>query len=176
MINFRAKIILTDYERYDNLVDGQKIYDPAFKGGLHADYYDLGIKSFQTNGRIIKRILKEKIHTEMCGVEIEANHNFFEVIENKIQQLVDCGLIDYYSKKWPDWLNFKRYSHLYPQDPEVLTLNILEVGFIIWLCSLLFAIIAFAMEWLIRIREYIVMKYVLHVIIHTQRADWYTEN
>lgn len=55
---------------------------------------------------------------------------------------------------------FLTFLLLFVYEPQVLTMNHLEAGFIIWLSAFSLGIVIFAFEWLIRFRDFLVFKYV----------------
>jgi hypothetical protein len=95
----------------------------------------------------------------MCGLEFPINHRLFEIFDEKLERLFEAGIIDHYLDDWVKVINPKRYEHLYPDEPKVLTLKTLEAGFVICLISISFSFIAFIGEWVIKIIElFVIMK------------------
>lgn len=104
----------------------------------------------------------------------------------KTQQLFTAGIIDHfadYDKRIFDQKFYKRLSDLTPkymevqhvtmfsEGPEVLTLNHLEGGFVVWLISMSFAIFAFIFEWLIKVKEFLIIKYLLLAFYKQKRME-----
>lgn len=115
----------------------------------------------ETKGRFAQRLLKENLYMEMCGMQFHANHQFFDVLNRKLHQLFVAGIIDEYNKEWLDMFNPLRYAHLYPKEPQVLTMEHLEAGFVIWIAALSLSIVAFAAEWIDTFRIYLVFTSML---------------
>jgi hypothetical protein len=137
------------------------IYDPNFKGCIELSekslYYDIAA----TQGRIAKRLVRNILPVEMNSIYFPPNHDFFEVFDEKIQQLFTAGIVNHFVDEYKKYENLKRYKHLYPDGPRVLSLMDLEAGFVIWLASISFAMVVFVIEWMIRIRRWFVFVHVL---------------
>lgn len=97
----------------------------------------------------------------------ERNHYLFEEFDRKFEQMFNAGLINYYAENFFKSMNQKRYKHLYrDSDPQVLSLKHLEAGLVIWLVSISFAIIAFTIEWISRLLDYLMINYILSVFFN----------
>lgn len=90
-------------------------------------------------------------------------HRFIEVFDEKLQQLFTGGIIDIHSEIWVKPENFKNYKHFYShlEEPQILTLEHLEAGFVVWLISISFAVFSFMLEWLITFCEFLLIKFVI---------------
>lgn len=105
------------------------------------------------------------------------NHKFFEIFDLKTQQLFTGGIFlhhaENYKKYWdpnyykrPELLTKDYLENIYPakftDGPKVLTMaDHLEAGFVIWILSISFAFVVFIIEWIIRLKDYLVCKVVL---------------
>lgn len=136
------------------------LFDPSFEGGLQIGYDQLMYHVKKSNGSILQRVLKEDLFINMLGLRFDMFHVFFEIFERKVEQLITGGIINYYIKQVTEDMNPKRYEHLYVNESKVLTMKHLEAGFVIWLFALSFAVMMFTIEWLIRLRDFLVFKYV----------------
>jgi hypothetical protein len=126
-----------------------KLFDPSFKGGLQMRAENLVSYAQFTDGRLIERALKERFWIDMRGLMIPRNHKLFTVIDRKIQQHIEGGLIDFYNAEWIELLkpNYKEYAiRKEPRGPKVLTLKHLEAGFVVWLVSICVASVIFVFE------------------------------
>lgn len=142
---YRAKIVETsNWDLY--AIIHKKIYDPKFKGTvqLHSEflYYHVGI----SKGKLLDRILKQRLYLMMSGLLFPVNHKLFESFDKKLQQLMTGGIIDHYREFYQEYSSPKRYAHLYPVKPKVLSLQVLEAGFVVWLVSLLSSLLVFILE------------------------------
>lgn len=101
------------------------------------------------------------------------HHHFFGVLDLKTQQLIEGGIVPFYKDVLPveGW---NRYKHLFIEKPKVLNMRMLEPGFVIWTSSLSFALVAFMFEWLMTLKDFLVVKCVLlafyRINLETARA------
>lgn len=153
-----------------------RIYDPTFTGGvqLHTRYiYSI---AFQSNGEIVKRLLREPFITEFCGMEFPRNHKLFYVLDHKIHQLFEAGITEYlasYGKKRLDPNVYKKpksftreylhntYEKLFPEGAQILTMDHLEAGFVIWIACVFLAFAAFIFEWMMMLKNFLIIWNVL---------------
>lgn len=86
----------------------------------------------------------------MKGLRIPINHKFSDIFNKKLQQLFEGGLTSRDDINKDYTMSQKFYSdynpELYYDGPEVLTLEHLEAGFVIWLCCIVISIISFIIE------------------------------
>lgn len=106
----------------------------------------------------------------MGGLNFRGNHKFFETFEKKTQQLFAAGIIDHYAADYNDNLNPKQYEHLYRDGPQILTLAHLEAGFVIWIVSICIAISVFICEWLVTLKDFLVIQFVLMAFYKHKRG------
>lgn len=137
------------------------IYDPTFKGALNLILGGQIRFINESNGLFQRRLLKEIILTDRCGICFPIHHRLFTIFNRKIQQLIEGGIVDLLKEEALKYLNPNRYKHLFTQEPEVLSMRHLEAGFVIWLISVCFACLVFALEWLITFKEYLIFKCLL---------------
>lgn len=162
------------------------IFDPSFKGAVHLNSISKISYAFWTRGEILKRIIKEPFITESCGMAMLHNNKLFDAFDLKTQQLVAAGIIDYHANVFENRFNpnfYKKpklltrqyletvYIKSFPEGPQILTWEHLEAGFIVWLCCLLFALIAFIFEWIIRLKNFLLIKYILFSFYETKRLE-----
>lgn len=89
-------------------------------------------------------------------------HKFFGVFDEKLQQLLTGGIINFrLNETWLKQDDKKKYAHLYAhlEGPQVLTLENLEAGFCVWLVSLSFAVIVFLIEWIVKLCQMFFAKF-----------------
>lgn len=118
-------------------------------------------QTIKTNGTFLKRILKDRVMLKMYGMLFPYFDPLFSVFDRKLQQLVAGGLINHYTAEYDEKLNPKRFEHLHQSGPEILTMQTLEAGFVVWMVSVFFAVLIFMYEWIIRFAEYLVVKWIL---------------
>lgn len=68
-------------------------------------------------------------------------------------------------------MNPKRYAHLFAASPQVLTMEHLQAGFVIWLVSILVSLTAFTLEWLVRLKDYLLIKHLLTAFYEQRSLD-----
>lgn len=136
------------------------IFSSKFKGGIvypgNAKYYGL----LKTLGRLRERYLDQPSWIDPYSLAFPRNHKFYEAFDEKIHQLWTYGLIERYLsayQKFGDKKFYKKFRHLYLTDgPQVLTMKHLEAGFVICLIAVAFSLLAFAMEWSVKLRDFLV--------------------
>lgn len=153
-----------------------QIHDPKFIGCVHIHTRYIHLLAYRSRGEIMKRLLKEPFITEFCGMEFPRNHKLFDVLNYNTHQLFEAGITNYQANYNQQLLNpnlyrepivfTKEYLHriygkLYPEGPQILTMENLEAGFAIWLVCVSFAIAAFAAEWLVRLKDFAVTWFIL---------------
>lgn len=132
------------------------------------------------------RIIKESFITFSCGLETPRNHMLFNIFDLKMQQLLAAGIIQLLMKKHErlDPESFKKpqlltkeylrdvYPKLYPKGPKVLTMEHLEAGFVVWMASLLLASITFMLEWINRMADILVIKFILTAFYEEKKLQF----
>lgn len=91
--------------------------------------------------------LKQKVISFNYGFLFNPHHFLFPIFNEKIQQMINGGLfnrliVDWYENPWT-------LQKPEPQEPVVLTMNHLEIGFTIWMICLLICFAVFVIEHLI---------------------------
>lgn len=139
-----------------------QLQNPISKLAVYTPWTILALFTNITKGRILKHLLKERWLIKMEGMQFIANSYLFEEFDRKFQQLFEGGLPNFYAADYFIFKNAnpKHFEHLYLDGPQVLSLKHLEAGFVVWLSSKAFAIVAFMIEWLIRLLDYLVIKYI----------------
>jgi hypothetical protein len=128
--HFRSRIsIIRDkdvFDFYGNFTDGSNrallVHTEVFK-----HYQNLAAIDNKSNFVV----LKQKVISDFAGIFMEINNYMFDVLNDKVTQLVESGIID----------KFLKTSNP-PQDrndPIVLSLEHLQTWFILWLGILLLA-------------------------------------
>lgn len=89
-------------------------------------------------------LLKENIGTIYYGIIFKPFNPFFDMLNIKFSKLFEAGLIKHwFSVKH----NPKGFDHKLDNiGPEILTMDHLEIGFIVWLIPLAISIVVFAFE------------------------------
>lgn len=132
----------------------------SFKGAVQVFDEMLRFLAADTKGLFLRRVFEERLYFEMFGLKLSYFHYLFEVLDRKIQQLFVGGIIDHYNSEFNEYLNPKRYEHLHPTGPQVLTLEHLRAGFVVWLVSVTVAILTFAWEWIMALVDYVIARYI----------------
>lgn len=133
----------------------------SFQGAVQVFDEMLRFLAVDTKGLFLKRIFdSERLYGEMFGIRFSFQHYLFELLDRKFQQMFAGGIIEFYNREYKDYLNPKRYEHLHPTGPQVLTLEHLRAGFVVWLVSVVFAILTFIWEWIVTLINYVITKYI----------------
>lgn len=157
--NFRSKCIgVNTYDIHTKL-----IFDHTFKGTVAVTMQDIQKFSPLTNGKYLERILDENLYSEYWSLSFPPFHRFFEDFEEKTQQLITAGIVNYHLDSWIHNDDKKKFEHLYAylKGPQVLTMAHLEAGFVIWLVSVSLAIFSFLLEWLLKLGEFLLVRLTL---------------
>ena len=155
----------------DNFIGfkNSSIFDPAFKGAIYVWYDLLSV----AKEKIGPRILEESFLTIFMGLYIDNKDKIYNLLNFITQSFFEGGLID---REWYCQLKSEhrvtKYveiwkSHVYdwkhrnPEGAKVLKFNDLEAGFAVWMATLSLGFVAFAIEWLVRLKEYLKFKYLI---------------
>jgi hypothetical protein len=176
-------------ETYDE-IRRIKILDPSQKKMLFTNSRYILLESKITRGEIIKRIVPEPngpgSKNQFCGLAFPKNNKLYKHFNRKIIQLFEAGITGMYREKYEAFLNPKYYEKprlphkkylettwrkSYIDDPKVLTMEDLEFGFVIWFGSLILPFIGFVLEWLIRLRDFLFIKYILTTFFKRKHAE-----
>lgn len=133
----------------------------TFKGGITMSENKLFYYVMWSHGKILERLLPERLFLEMSSMGFPRNHQFFEVFNKKLEQMMSGGLIDHYTSGYKDYLNPKKYAHLNESSPAVMKLNRRESCFVFWFVSTSFALFGFTLEWFVKLKEYLIMRQAL---------------
>lgn len=144
--------------------------DPDSKIAFEVKSDILKFLAIATNGTFLKRMLKHQIYFNFVSQQVIDNP-LFETFDEKFQQLVTGGLIDFYDRDYMEYTKPERYAHLQDEGPKVLTLQHLEAGFVVSFVPLVFAILAFVYEWITRIVDFFVFKYTLRKFYDMQATE-----
>lgn len=134
--------------------------DPTIKGVLQTDPYMMAQMQQSTAGIFSQRIRKEILYVYMCGIKFP-HHHFTGIFGLKSQQLLTGGFISSFQKDLLSFSESLRFQHFIEEKSKVLNMKKLKPGFVIWAASLCVAFLALLLEWLITMKEYLVMKCVL---------------
>jgi hypothetical protein len=107
----------------------------------------------KTKGRILQRVIQEKDLSRTKTLVFEHNHPFYKIFEEKIQQMVTGGILKHTINNYKDSINAIRLTHSKLNVETPMSLEHLEAGFVVWLVSLMFPIIAFMIEWFVHLKK-----------------------
>jgi hypothetical protein len=160
LVNINSRLNDETREKYKKEMQSV-ISDPTFKGVYCIEnMYDAVMK---TDGAIYERIIEEQLILQFKTVLLDRDNGVFQhpKFDKKTQQLIDSGIVEYFAKEYIDKINKNRYKNQ-TSDPQKLTLKTLEAGFVVWLISVQFAVLAFLCEWIKRLSEYFIFKHIFH--------------
>lgn len=146
----------------------EKIYDLmrvnltdwTFKGAVQVVDETVRIQMWSSNGSVFKRYLKERITFQMMSLRFSCKITG-EAFDEKIQQLVTGGFISLFERETKTRIDPKNYEHLHFRGPKVLSMENLKAGFVVWITTVSFAILAFICEWAKRFLDYLIVKNLL---------------
>lgn len=127
------------------------MFNSTFKDAIHIRGDLLWQTSQNTQGRLLKLLIKERFALAMMGIHFPRNHKLFEIFDRKLQQMLAAGLINYHVAEELLWMkpkSYEKYRNKFENDdPKILSIKDLKAGFVIWLCSIVISMVAFIFEW-----------------------------
>lgn len=148
-----------------------QLNNASFKCAVEVPIDILKFYSIATDGTFLKRIVKKQLISKHVGQyfsNIPRENLMLETFDEKFQQLVVGGIIDFYDRDYLDFLNPARYEHLHQKGPKVLTMENLNAGFTVCCVSMFLAFFAFIWEWFSRFLEFIVIKSTFNAFFQTK--------
>jgi len=91
------------------------------------------------------KVLEETFLSTAEGYCLILGHPLNEAINEIISVLIETGIINHWISETYHQLKAKHFLDL-ETGPQVLTLNHLFIGFVIWLIALAFAVVVFVIE------------------------------
>lgn len=155
-----------------NLIAFEKIYDHSFKGVLEVDFRLLQYLFKHSEGAFNTRIRFLKETEKNWALDFPPVHRFMQPFNKKIQQLFTAGIPNFHKKI--DWIysNPKRYARFQHLDkPQTLTMEHLSAGFIIWILCVSLGPLGFLLEWMTKVREYLIAKYIFVALFEVKYAE-----
>lgn len=137
---------MDDWTQDEFLEAFENLYDPRSKIAMQQQLDTLFVMVSEPGRKIFPKILKERYGISMKALIAPNYHRLYHVIDAKLQQLLEAGLIDYSLRYWNDKWNPKRF--VAEDGPQVLTLKDLEAGFVVSLVPLIISVVIFACEHL----------------------------
>lgn len=139
----------------------KSIFLPSFRSASPVMVHHIQRFSPLTQGKYLDRIVDENLYSQHWSMCFPLFHRFYEGFGEKTQELVTAGIVDYHLDNWIHPDDKKKYKHLNLEGPQVLTLEQLEAGFVIWIASVVATIVSFFFEWLVKLCEFILIRLVL---------------
>lgn len=153
------------------LEHSSRLNDSSFKGAVEVQNEVLKFQAIATNGTFLKRIFKQQpLKARFISFSF-VNNPLFETFDEKIQQLFTGGFINYFDRDFKEFTNPARYEHLHAKGPEVLTMKDLKAGFVVSTVPLVFAFIAFVLEWIRRLSELVFFKCAIEAFYALRRFE-----
>lgn len=115
----------------------------------------------KTGGKFVSRMRFRQTSDHPWFFKFPNTHRLFEPFNQKIQELVEAGIVNLHFSYDLKYNNLKRYNYLVFDEPQVLTMKQLEAGFVIWIICLSLSPVAFLMEWLVQGTQYLKVKHYL---------------
>jgi hypothetical protein len=140
----------------------------------------------KSRGELFKRFVGEPIQEQTCGVEFPRNHKLYKHFNSKITQLIEAGITEKYRKTHLEHLNPKYYEKprlihktylettwrkSFIDEPKILTMKNLEFGFVIWLGSLILPLLGFIFEWLNKLKDFFIIKFLLAAYFERKHSE-----
>lgn len=132
-------------ELFNNLAQ-DAIFDSNFKGAIQMTRKYWGKMLEVTEGRIASRLLKNfRFNVEAIGLCMPAGHKFYDLWKVTTDRLMAAGIMQRWVEK-EYALSDKKYEHLFIVEAKKLSMDDLEVGFLICLICLGFSFLVFCFE------------------------------
>lgn len=139
------------------------------KIGFEMRFQTLLLSQDATNGTISNRILGDRIMLEMIILVAERHNKLFDLIDSKMQQLFEGGIFHPFTEKIRrKTLDRKRFQK-FKEPFAVLTFDELEAGFVVCFVPLIFALAAFCLEWLVVLKDFLLVKGIFETFFRVQR-------
>lgn len=126
------------------------------KIAIEVTFEYLAVLTEFSKGHILKRVLNDRILLDMKALVVEHHNKYFDLVDRKLQQFFESGILRSYYKDIEDIFNAKKYEEL--KNHAALTFEDLEAGFVICFVPLLFCIAMFGFEWSVVLKDYIVFR------------------
>lgn len=127
----------------------QEVAEPANKLAVIGDNVALDAihnKLFRSGFSSVE-ILKEVVRTTFLGIRFQEFSPFFEIVNGEVLRLLAGGILQH---SWRHKINPKGERRVVEViGPQVLSMDHLEIGFIICLIPLAIGIVVFGVEFLI---------------------------
>lgn len=116
----------------------------------------------KTEGKILNRVLGERLIGEMFGMAFVSNHMLFDIFNRKFRQLFTTGLISRIAEKYKIPVKSETYARFKePIGPKILTMEHLKGSFILCFVPLVFCAAVFICEWLFKLGEFFMVTCVV---------------
>jgi hypothetical protein len=173
------------YERFSYILN------PSFKGAQHLESRWFHHYARHSHGATMKRVLRDTLYGEPLGLLFYRNDPLLPLLNHKLHQLFDCGIVQHLVSQYDKYLDpnyYKRpllltkeylheiYPKMHPSGPKVLSMEQLEAGFVVCFFPLVLSLLAFLFEWLATLRLYVVMIYALSAYFKEQNIKESTCN
>lgn len=131
----------------------ESLYTPGSKTGVfyHEDMYVLAIRIHLQRQEPPKQ-LSQPYMLEVRALFFPPHHPFYEVIDKKLQQLIEGGLIGHYRRQFFESRDIEYGVRTKIDEFKVLTLEELEAGFAVSLIPLAVCFSVFCIECLTQIK------------------------
>jgi hypothetical protein len=147
-----------DGDGFDWFWSNDSIHDFRMEAVFFLESDRLRTLILKTQGRILKRMLKQSVLGSRKVLVFPQNHRFYEIFNKKIGQLVTAGIINHLANDFKDVVNMKKFSQLKSDEVVPMSLEHLEAGFVIWLVSMIFPFVAFAFEWIVTLKDFMIFQ------------------
>lgn len=147
------------------------LYNDDARHGIVLPFEVFKYVASKSNGKLLERRLPEGLTTEMFGMAFERNHMLFDTFDKKFKQLFTHGLINHFLKKHDESARPETYANSTESaGPKVLTMEHLKGGFIVFLVPLAASAVVFALEWLMRYGEYLIIRHIMSAYFMIQES------
>lgn len=100
-------------------------------------------------------LLEDRFILEAQALWFKPHHFMFDVLDRKLQQYTDGGLLKYNARDFEDEQNPKRFQEL-KKSFAVLTLGELEAGFVVCIVPFVLSVFVFIIEWMLTTKNLLI--------------------
>lgn len=155
--HFRAKIANT-FNAVEGLFEAiSNVQEPGNKVAMEIDS-NLLLELAYNKARLEAKVLKERTGLQMRVLYLPAHHRLFNSFNKRFVQMIEAGLIDKFIRE-AEKVFIKDPDEKLEEPYKALTLEELEAGFVICTAPLLFALVIFWIEWIVRLKHLLVVYF-----------------
>lgn len=113
------------------------------KMAFYADDFNMNVLNAAC--KCINLVLDEELYGDQCLLSLVDKYHLSHLIAKNVERLVSFGILQH-RFDYHKWLLLERWEQDIDGDPQVLTVDSLEFGFVIWLSACGICCLQFSVE------------------------------